>query len=59
MTDVWYAIGDMSYWVFKVMRAMNMNVNFAFMGTGALFFLYWMWLQAKYNKEAEQNGTFK
>ncbi len=59
MTDVWYCIADCSYWVFKVMRAMGMTPNLIFIGTGAALFMYWMYLQHKYNQEAVAKGGYK
>lgn len=59
MDAVWYCIADVSYWVFKVMRAMGMGPNFVFMAIGGAAFLYWMYLQKKYNDEADAKGTLR
>ena len=59
MTDVWYCIADCSYWVFKIMAKMGMGPNLLFIGAGAALFLYWMYLQHTYNKEAEAKGGYK
>ena len=57
MTDVWYCIADCSYWIFKVMRKMDMAPNLFFMGAATVAFLYWMYLQHKYNQDADQRGV--
>ncbi len=54
-----YPLGHFLEWAFGLLEILGnknwININNAFLITGFIGFLYWMKLQAKYNKEAEQN----
>lgn len=54
-----HKLGDLFQWSFDVMRGGNRNVNILFIIIGIIGTCYWLWRQAQYNKEAEQNGTIK
>jgi hypothetical protein len=59
MTDVFYAIGDFSYWVFKGMRVLGHIPNII-LWTIIAFLLVYQTLQIiKQNKEADKNGTLR
>ncbi len=59
MTDVFYAIGDFSQWVFGIMFKMGHGPNIILWSI-ILFLLVYQTLQmVKQNKEAEKNGTLK
>ena len=59
MTDVFYAIGDFSQWVFKGMRVLGHGPNIV-LWTIIAFLLVYQTLQIiKQNKEADKNGTLK
>lgn len=59
MTDVFYAIGDFSYWVFKMMRILGHGPNII-LWTIIAFLLVYQTLQImKQNKEADKNGTLR
>ncbi|MBC7694378.1 MAG: hypothetical protein H7141_02920 [Burkholderiales bacterium] len=59
MTDVFYAIGDFSQWVFKGMRVLGHGPNIV-LWTIIAFLLVYQTLQIiKQNKEADKNGTLR
>ena len=59
MTDVFYAIGDFSQWVFKGMRVLGHGPNIILWSI-ILFLLVYQTLQIiKQNKEADKNGTLR
>ena len=59
MTDVFYAIGDFSYVIFKGMRALGHGPNII-LWTIIAFLLVYQTLQIiKQNKEADKNGTLR
>ena len=59
MTDVFYAIGDFSQWVFKGIKVLGHGPNII-LWTIIAFLLVYQTLQIiKQNKEAEKNGTLK
>lgn len=59
MTDVFYAIGDFSYLIFKGMRVLGHIPNII-LWTIIAFLLVYQTLQIiKQNKEADKNGTLR
>lgn len=59
MTDVFYAIGDFSYLIFKGMRALGHGPNII-LWTIIAFLLVYQTLQIiKQDKEADKNGTLR
>lgn len=50
---------DCFEWSFRLMEGPNRNMNILFIIIGIIGASYWLWRQARYNKEAEQNGTAK
>lgn len=63
MTDFFYWLGEFFYTIFKPLEWLgetpyfNLNVAFIILGFVGLFF--WLRMQAKFNKEAEEKGTLK
>ncbi len=54
--DVFYGIKDISYWLFEnTLEPIGDNFWKAALVFGFLSFVFWMRLQAKYNKAAENN----
>ncbi len=54
--DVFYGIKDVSYWLFEnTLEPIGDNFWKAALVFGFLAFAYWMRLQSKYNKAAENN----
>ncbi len=59
MTDVFYAIGDFSLWVFRGMKHLGHIPNII-MWSIILFLLIYQTLQIiKQTKEADKNGTLR
>ena len=53
-------LGDVSEWFFlNVMETLTSLPNIFFISAGAIAFLIWMSQMARYNKEAQENGTLK
>lgn len=59
MTDVFYAIGDFSQWVFKGMRVLGHGPNIILWIIIAGLLAYWTRQIIKQNKEADKNGTLR
>ncbi len=59
MTDVFYAIGDFSQWVFRGMKVLGHGPNII-LWTIILGLLIWQVFRMKAeNKEADKNGTLR
>ncbi len=59
MTDVFYAIGDFSQWVFRGMKVLGHGPNVV-LWTIILVLLVWQVLRMKKeNREADKNGTLR
>jgi hypothetical protein len=59
MTDVFYAIGDFSYLIFKGMRALGHIPNIILWVIIAFLVVYQTLQILKQDKEAEKNGTLR
>ncbi len=59
MTDIFNWIGDFSTASFEYLKAMGNTPNLIFWIAIISLLFTWLRLQAKYNKEAEQNNTLK
>jgi hypothetical protein len=59
MTDVFYKIGHFCQWTFKIMKGLGNGPNIFFWLLIVSLLVIWLRMQAKYNKEAEQNSTIK
>ncbi|MDF2449162.1 MAG: hypothetical protein K0R26_1666 [Bacteroidota bacterium] len=59
MTDVFYAIGDFSYLIFKGMRALGHIPNIILWVIIAFLLVYQTLQILKQDKEAEKNGTLR
>lgn len=59
MTDVFYAIGDFSQWVFKGMRVLGHGPNIILWSIIAFLLVYQTLQIIKQNKEADKNGTLR
>jgi hypothetical protein len=59
MTDVFYAIGDFCQWTFKFIKLAGNAPNVFFWLIIVSLVIVWLRMQAKYNKEAQENGTLK
>jgi hypothetical protein len=57
----WYSVGRLFYKCFKGLEWVNEHVSphWILITVGFIFFVYWLRLQGKYNKEAAENGTLK
>jgi len=59
-TNFWNFLGDISEWFFlNVMETLTSLPNIFFISAGSIAFLIWMAQMARYNKEAQENGTLK
>ena len=58
-SSLMYKIADFFQWTFRLMDGPNRNVNIMFIIIGIIGVGYWLNRQTQYNKEAEQNRTFK
>ena len=59
MTDVFYAIGDFSQWVFKGMKVLGHGPNIILWSIIAGLLVYQVFQMIKQNKEADKNGTLR
>ena len=59
MTDVFYAIGDFSYLIFKGMRALGHGPNIILWSIIAFLLVYQTLQIIKQDKEADKNGTLR
>lgn len=57
MTDVFYAIGDFSYWVFDIMKKLGHIPNVILWSIIAFLLVYQTLQIIKQTKEAKKNGT--
>lgn len=59
-TGFFNALGDISEWFFlNIMETLTSLPNIFFISAGSIAFLIWMSQMARYNKEAQENGTLK
>ena len=58
MTDVFYAIGDASYWVFGMMKKLGHLPNIILWIIIFGLLIYWTLQIAKQTKEAKRDGTY-
>lgn len=59
MTDVFYAIGDFSQWIFKGMKVLGHGPNIILWSIIAGLLIYQVFQMIKQNKEADKNGTLR
>jgi hypothetical protein len=59
MTDVFNGIGNFFQWTFQFMKGLGNGPNLIFWILIAVLMVIWLRMQAKFNKEAEQNKTLK
>jgi hypothetical protein len=59
MTDVFYAIGDFSYMIFKGMRSLGHIPNLILWLIIGFLLCYQVRQMMKQNKEADKNGTLR
>jgi hypothetical protein len=59
MTDVFYAIGDFSQWVFRGMKKLGHAPNVVLWTIILFLLVYWTLQIIKQNKEADKNGTLR
>ncbi len=59
MTDVFYAIGDFSQWIFRGMKVLGHGPNVILWIIIFSLLVYWTLQMIKQGKEAEKNGTLK
>lgn len=59
MTDVFYALGDFSKWVFKGMKVLGHGPNIILWSIIAGLLVYQVFQMIKQNKEADKNGTLR
>lgn len=59
MTDVFYAIGDYSQFIFKGMRSIGHGPNVVLWVIIASLLVYWTVKMIKQTKEADKNGTLR
>ncbi len=57
MTDVFYAIGDFSYWVFDKMKSIGHVPNLILWSIIGFLLIYWTLQIVKQTKDAKKNGT--
>ncbi len=59
MTDVFYAIGDFSYMIFRGMKKLGHAPNVILWIIIASLLVYWTLQIVKQTKEADKNGTLR
>lgn len=59
MTDVFYAIGDFSQWVFRGMKVLGHGPNIVLWTIISVLLVYQVFQMIKQNKEADKNGTLR
>jgi hypothetical protein len=59
MTDVFNGTGAFFQWTFTFIKGFGNGPNMFFWVLIGALIIYWLTLQAKFNKEAEKNKTLK
>jgi len=59
MQDILYPIGELIQSSFLILEALENKFNYAVIVLGFIGLFYWLNLQRKYNKEADENGTYR
>lgn len=59
VTDFFNWTGDMFQKFFKIMPMIGNRYNMLMVVTAFVALLIWLWVQSKYNKKAEDEGTLK
>lgn len=59
MTDVFYALGDFSQWVFKGIKVLGHGPNIILWSIITGLLIYQVFRMMKENKEADKNGTLR
>lgn len=59
MTDFIYWLGDVFYVIFGLMEKLGNVPNYIFIVLGFFGLFYWLNLQKKYNKKAQELGGLK
>ena len=55
--DIFYQLGHFLEWILSVYDVIGNSFNFFLLISGFLGFIYWMFLQHKYNKKASADPT--
>ena len=58
-TDIFNGLGHFFQWTFKLMEALGNGPNVIFWIIIVSLLFVWLRMQAKFNKEADKNGTLK
>jgi hypothetical protein len=53
--DIFYGLADLMQWTFGILEWVGDKLNYGLIALGFFGFFYWMNLQMKFNKEAENN----
>ncbi len=56
MTDIFYGIGSFFQWTFQFMKPIGFGVNLFFWLVIISLVVTWLFMQRKFNKEAEANN---
>lgn len=59
MTHFIYWLGDVFYAFFGLLKNLGNIPNYAFIALGFVGLFYWLNLQKKYNKKAQEEGGLK
>jgi len=59
MTDFFYGLGDAFYAFFNLFEKLQNLPNMVFVFVGFLLLFWWLGLQNKYTKKAENEGSLK
>ncbi len=59
MDEIVWPIADLLKWTFKLLPAAGNAPNIAALLLGIIGLIYWLRLQARYDREAEERGTLK
>jgi hypothetical protein len=59
MTDFIYWLGDVFYAFFGLFKKLENVPNYIFIVVGFLGLFYWLNMQKKYNKKAQEQGGLK
>lgn len=59
MTDFIYWLGDVFYAFFGLFQKLGNVPNYIFIVVGFLGLFYWLNMQKKYNKKAQEQGGLK
>ena len=58
-TEFFHDLAHLFQASFRMMKSVNSNVNVLFIIIGAIGLIGWLWKQMQYNREAEEQRTWK